>query len=125
MFRKIVASQGLIRPMTLRENVSLAVLEHLSRGAGSLRVTNVSESLVEVKPFKRFGIRASSSEQIVNKLSGGNQQKAVIAKWLATEPKLLIMDEPTRGVDVGAKGRDPPSHGQARRARPGYLDDLK
>ncbi|MEL6963792.1 MAG: sugar ABC transporter ATP-binding protein, partial [Pseudomonadota bacterium] len=92
--------QGLIRPMTLRENVSLAVLEHLSHGG--FIDGNKEESLVS-EAIKRFGIRASSSEQIVNKLSGGNQQKAVIAKWLATEPKLLIMDEPTRGVDVGAK----------------------
>jgi rhamnose transport system ATP-binding protein len=93
-------TQGLIRPMTLRENVSLAVLEHLTWGR--FIDSQRERSLVE-EAIQRFAIRASSSEQVVNKLSGGNQQKAVIAKWLATEPKLLIMDEPTRGVDVGAK----------------------
>ena len=51
----------------------------------------------------RFGIRARGPEQIVGQLSGGNQQKVVLAKWLATEPRILIMDEPTRGIDVGAK----------------------
>jgi ABC-type sugar transport system ATPase subunit len=51
----------------------------------------------------RFGIRARGPEQIVRQLSGGNQQKVVLAKWVATEPKVLIMDEPTRGIDVGAK----------------------
>lgn len=50
-----------------------------------------------------MSIRAYSAEQIVNKLSGGNQQKVVVSKWLASKPKLLIMDEPTRGIDVGAK----------------------
>ncbi len=92
--------QGLIRPMTLRENLSLAVLEQLTRGSF---IDGRREQSLVGDAIKRFGIRASSSEHIVNKLSGGNQQKAVIAKWLATEPKLLIMDEPTRGVDVGAK----------------------
>ena len=51
----------------------------------------------------RFGIRARGPEQIVRQLSGGNQQKVVLAKWLVTEPRILIMDEPTRGIDVGAK----------------------
>jgi rhamnose transport system ATP-binding protein len=92
--------QGLIRPMTLRENLSLAVLEHLTRGK---IIDGQREQALAGDAIKRFGIRASSSEQVANKLSGGNQQKAVIAKWLATKPKLLIMDEPTRGVDVGAK----------------------
>ena len=92
--------QGLIRPMTLRENVSLAVLEQLTRGPF---IDGQQERALVDDAIHRFGIRASSSEQVVNKLSGGNQQKAVIAKWLATEPRLLIMDEPTRGVDVGAK----------------------
>jgi ABC-type sugar transport system ATPase subunit len=53
--------------------------------------------------IKRFGIRARGPNQLVRELSGGNQQKVVLGKWLSTEPKILIMDEPTRGIDVGAK----------------------
>ena len=92
--------QGLIRPMSLRENISMAVLERLA--SGSLIRRDEERRLAE-DAIEQFGIRASSAEQIVNKLSGGNQQKAVLAKWLATTPRVLIMDEPTRGVDVGAK----------------------
>ena len=53
--------------------------------------------------IQRFGIRARGPEQPVRQLSGGNQQKVVLGKWLATNPRILIMDEPTRGIDVGAK----------------------
>jgi rhamnose transport system ATP-binding protein len=51
----------------------------------------------------RFRVRAGSLDQVVGRLSGGNQQKIVLGKWLANQPKLLILDEPTRGIDVGAK----------------------
>ena len=93
-------SQGLIRPMRLRENVSLAVLRELARGPF---VDRRAESALAERSIREFAIRASGPEQVVAKLSGGNQQKVVLAKWLASRPKVLIMDEPTRGIDIGAK----------------------
>jgi ABC-type sugar transport system ATPase subunit len=93
-------SQGLIRPMKLRENVSLAVLKQLLRG---WFIDRKAETALAKDSIKQFNIRAHSTEQVVNKLSGGNQQKVVLGKWLASNPRVLIMDEPTRGIDVGAK----------------------
>ncbi len=61
------------------------------------------EFSVTNRAIQQLSIRAYSSEQIVNKLSGGNQQKIVVSKWLASKPRVLIMDEPTRGIDVGTK----------------------
>ena len=92
--------QGLVRPMKIRENVSMAVLKSVARGWFLDRGMEVD---LAQKSMKRFDIRASSIEQVVNKLSGGNQQKVVLSKWLAAGPKVLILDEPTRGIDVGAK----------------------
>ncbi|MGE3292037.1 MAG: sugar ABC transporter ATP-binding protein, partial [Geminicoccaceae bacterium] len=93
-------SQGIIRPMTLRENVSLAVLRGIARHGF---IDHGAEETLASDAIARFSIRARGPEQIVGKLSGGNQQKVVLGKWLATMPRLLIMDEPTRGIDVGAK----------------------
>lgn len=93
-------TQGLIREMKIRENVSLAILRGLVHGAF---VDRQSEKSLARRMIDQLNIRAYSTEQVVNKLSGGNQQKVVVSKWLASEPKLLIMDEPTRGIDVGAK----------------------
>ena len=93
-------SQGVIRAMTLRQNVSLAVLRWIARQGF---IDRDAEEKLAADAIARFSIRARGPEQIVGKLSGGNQQKVVLGKWLATKPKLLIMDEPTRGIDVGAK----------------------
>ncbi|MGQ9887647.1 MAG: sugar ABC transporter ATP-binding protein [Aggregatilineales bacterium] len=94
------STQGLIRKMRVRENISLAVLRQLSAYGF---IDPRKELKLARDSIQRFNIRAYSPEQIVNKLSGGNQQKVVVSKWLAGRPRVLIMDEPTRGIDVGAK----------------------
>jgi ABC-type sugar transport system ATPase subunit len=93
-------SQGLIRPQTIRENVSLAILDRIAK---AFVVDRPREGSLARQAIERFGIRTRGPEQRVKQLSGGNQQKVVLAKWVATEPRVLIMDEPTRGIDVGAK----------------------
>jgi rhamnose transport system ATP-binding protein len=93
-------TQGLVRAMKVRENISMAVLSRLSHGPF---LDRAAERALADRNVAQFGIRTAGIAQIVNKLSGGNQQKIVLGKWLATDPKVLILDEPTRGVDVGAK----------------------
>ncbi len=93
-------TQGLIKEMTVRENLSMAVLRAYSSGSF---IKRGEEKTLAARAIEQFGIRAYGPEQIVDNLSGGNQQKVVVGKWLASNPKLLIIDEPTRGVDVGAK----------------------
>ena len=91
---------GLILGLSVKENMSLCALKQLSRG---MQLDHSAESTA-VKDFIRlFNIKTPSKEQIIGNLSGGNQQKVAIAKGLMTRPKVLILDEPTRGVDVGAK----------------------
>jgi rhamnose transport system ATP-binding protein len=93
-------TQGLVRPMTVRENFSLAALGKVAFGGF---IDRAVERKLAGDGVKRFAVKTSSLEQIAGKLSGGNQQKIVLGKWLANQPKLLILDEPTRGIDVGAK----------------------
>jgi ABC-type sugar transport system ATPase subunit len=92
--------QGLILGMAVRENVSLAKLGDLTRYGF---VDRGQERQVVQEYVDTLQVRTPSLNQQVMYLSGGNQQKVVIAKWLALQPKILIMDEPTRGIDVGAK----------------------
>jgi ABC-type sugar transport system ATPase subunit len=93
-------TEGFIPEMGIRENVSMTVLNRLSRWG----VINRRKDHDTVKrAFQDFQIVSSGPEQIVKKLSGGNQQKVVLAKWMASDVRFLILDEPTRGVDVGAK----------------------
>ncbi|HEX7198381.1 MAG TPA: sugar ABC transporter ATP-binding protein, partial [Dongiaceae bacterium] len=82
-------SQGLIRPQTVRENLSLAILDRLAR---LLMVDRPREAALAKEAIQRFAIRTRGPEQRVRQLSGGNQQKVVLAKWVATEPRVLIMD---------------------------------
>jgi rhamnose transport system ATP-binding protein len=93
-------TQGLVRQMSVRENFSLASLARIAR-AGF--IDRDAETRLAEEGVARFSVKASSLDQIAGKLSGGNQQKIVLGKWLANKPKLLILDEPTRGIDVGAK----------------------
>ena len=92
--------QGLVRPMSVLHNLSLAALGALSR-AGF--IDRAAERRLAEEAVQRFSVKTSSVEEIAGRLSGGNQQKIVLGKWLANNPKLLILDEPTRGIDVGAK----------------------
>ncbi len=92
--------QGLIREMTIRENTSMPVLKTVSKNTF---INRGKERQLANRSIQQLSIRATGPDQITNKLSGGNQQKVVVSKWLASNPKLLIMDEPTRGIDVGAK----------------------
>ncbi|GAB1644763.1 sugar ABC transporter ATP-binding protein [Krasilnikovia sp. MM14-A1259] len=93
-------AEGIVADLSVRENIALAVLPRLSR------LGVVSERRIDaiVTSFMtRLRIKASSPDQRVGDLSGGNQQKVLLARLLATEPKVLLLDEPTRGIDVGAK----------------------
>ncbi len=92
--------QGLLLPMSVRENTTLAVLRQLLRYGF---VDHHAESRLTQEYVDRLQIRTPSLMQQVANLSGGNQQKVVLAKWLAAKPRVLILDEPTRGIDVGAK----------------------
>lgn len=92
--------QGLVLAMSVGENMSLASLEHF---CASGFINDDKEEQMITGNIEKLKIRTPGATQLVKNLSGGNQQKVVIAKWLATHPKVLIMDEPTRGVDVGAK----------------------
>ncbi|MFO1208403.1 MAG: sugar ABC transporter ATP-binding protein [Amaricoccus sp.] len=92
--------QGLVKPMTIAQNVSMAALRRI---AGGIFIDFRAETERAVAAIKQLGVRTRGPEQVVGQLSGGNQQKVVIGKWLETTPRILIMDEPTRGIDVGAK----------------------
>ncbi|MFG2957450.1 sugar ABC transporter ATP-binding protein [Streptomyces sp. NPDC048291] len=93
-------SEGILPGLSVRENIALAALPGLSRFGlvDDARVDRIVETFV-----KRLRIKAAGPHQKVGELSGGNQQKVLLARWLALHPKVLLLDEPTRGIDVGAK----------------------
>lgn len=92
--------QGLVLQMSCMTNTTMGMLERVSLG-GFLRKRKEREITYEY--FRKLAVKANSPETVVGTLSGGNQQKIALAKWLARDAKVLIVDEPTRGVDVGAK----------------------
>lgn len=92
--------QGCVLGMSCRENISMAILDRIGRGGF---LDQKHEKTIAADYIGQLRVKTASVDAPVNSLSGGNQQKIVIAKWLARGGKLLIVDEPTRGVDVGAK----------------------
>lgn len=93
--------EGIIPYMSVRENLTLALLPKLT----TYGIVQRKKQQAIVENFiKRLGIKTSGPDQKIRELSGGNQQKVLLARWLCLNPRLLILDEPTRGIDVGAKG---------------------
>jgi ribose transport system ATP-binding protein len=93
-------AEGLIVRMSVRENVTLPSLERFT----SFRlIDRTRERKAADEQIASLGIKTPGAEALVMNLSGGNQQKVVLGKWLSMSPKVMILDEPTRGVDVGAK----------------------
>ena len=91
---------GLVLPMNLTHNITLPILEQFSRHHW---LDQDSERVTAQKITHQMEVKAAGLWQKAQELSGGNQQKVVLGKWLATQPKILILDEPTHGIDVGTK----------------------
>ena len=92
--------EGIIPEMSVAENMTLALMPQLTK----LGIVDEEQQRAIVKKFiERLGVKCSGPDQRIRELSGGNQQKVLLARWLAMNPKLLVLDEPTRGIDVGAK----------------------
>lgn len=92
--------EGLVLPMSIAHNTTLSSLKELSRG-GFIQRDKELEIIKE--QISRLTIKTTSANLAVKQLSGGNQQKVVLAKWMLKNPDIIIFDEPTRGIDVGAK----------------------
>jgi galactofuranose transport system ATP-binding protein len=93
-------ADGIVPDMSVRENITLGILPRLTK----MGIVDEARQREIVDRFMtRLAIKAASVDQKIRELSGGNQQKVLLARWLSIDPKLLILDEPTRGIDVGAK----------------------
>ncbi len=92
--------EGIVPHLSVKENITIALLPRLNRFGF---VKSKEQNKIVEKYIKRLKIKTPSPEQAICNLSGGNQQKVLLARWMCMEPKLIIMDEPTRGIDVGAK----------------------
>jgi ribose transport system ATP-binding protein len=87
--------------LSVAENMTLALLNRISRNGV---VNEARQREIVARFIRELGIKCSGPGQRIRELSGGNQQKVLLARWLAMNPEILILDEPTRGIDVGAKG---------------------
>lgn len=94
-------TQGIILPLSIKNNISISILDKLSDLLGFIKKNKEKKN--SLQHMENLAIKARNPEIIVSDLSGGNQQKVVLAKWLSLDCKVLLLDEPTRGVDVGAK----------------------
>lgn len=92
---------GIIGTASVKDNMSLAALQKFCTKIGLIR--KEKENKAVSKMIKDMTVKVANKDMLITSLSGGNQQKAIIGRWLMTEPKVLILDEPTRGIDVGAK----------------------
>jgi ribose transport system ATP-binding protein len=93
-------TDGIVPYLSVAENLTLALLPRLRRHG---IVDRARQGAIVARFVEALGIKCSSPAQPIRELSGGNQQKVILARWLCTDPRLLILDEPTRGIDVGAK----------------------
>ena len=93
-------AQGIVPGMSVAENLTLALMPALTRSG---MLDEAKQRKIVERFIKDIGIKCASPDQKIKELSGGNQQKVLLARWLCMNPKLLILDEPTRGIDVGAK----------------------
>ena len=93
-------AEGIVGDLTIRENIILALQARYGwfKFLSAKRQHEIAQKYIDL-----LGIRTPSPDQLVKNLSGGNQQKVILARWLVTQPHILILDEPTRGIDVGAK----------------------
>jgi rhamnose transport system ATP-binding protein len=92
--------QGLVLDESVSRNITLAIRSSLAKGG---LITNGAENAAAAVWSSRLEVKTAALDAETGTLSGGNQQKVVLGKWLATEPRVLIVDEPTRGIDVGTK----------------------
>ncbi|MFT4008064.1 MAG: sugar ABC transporter ATP-binding protein, partial [Lacrimispora sp.] len=93
--------QGILSNLSVSDNMNIAMLDTNSNGLGF--VSREKEEKLALEGIKDFKIKTPSPEKKIVELSGGNQQKCIVARWISTNPKVLILDEPTKGIDVGAK----------------------
>lgn len=94
-------TQGILPNMSVGENISISILDKVINKLGLINKKH--EETIAKEGIKKFNVKTPTPEKKIIELSGGNQQKAIVARWLATSPKILILDEPTKGIDIGAK----------------------